>query len=113
MNNMKTKYRLIHRGIRGGKFYAVEKTTGKRTSLATTDRDEANRLLAAMNEAGHQPAINLSLARVYLRHSDPLASVRTWQHVMEEIIKSKTGENQVRGKSWPNPANTIPSARAC
>ena len=33
MNNMKTKYRLIYRGIRGGKFYAVEKTTGKRTSL--------------------------------------------------------------------------------
>jgi len=96
MNTMKTRYRLIHRGHRGGKFYAVEKATGKRTSLQTTDKDEAARLLAAMNEAGHQPAINLSLARVYLKHSDPLAAVRTWQHVLEEIIKTKSGENQVR-----------------
>ena len=28
MNTMKTRYRLIHRGHRGGKFYAVEKATG-------------------------------------------------------------------------------------
>ena len=96
MNKMKTRYRLIHRGLRGGMFYRVDKTTGKRASLHTTDPDEAARLLAALNEAGHQPAINLSLARVYLRHSDPLAAVRTWQHVMAEIINSKTGENQVR-----------------
>ena len=25
----------------------------------------------ALNEAGKQPAMNLSLARVYLKHSDP------------------------------------------
>ena len=88
MNTMKTRYRLIHRGHRGGKFYAVEKATGKRTSLQTTDKDEAARLLAAMNEAGHQPAINLSLARVYLKHSDPLAAVRTWQHVLGHNSKA-------------------------
>jgi len=99
---MKTRYRLIHRGIRGGKFYAVEKTTGKRTSLHTSQRDEAARLLAAMNEAGYQPAMNLCLARVYLRHSDPLVAVRTWQHVLDEIVHSKSGENQNRWKVMAN-----------
>jgi len=29
-------------------------------------------------------AMNLSLARVYLRHSDPMVSVRTWQNVLYE-----------------------------
>ena len=53
----------------------------------------------AMNEAGKQPAMNLSLARVYLRHSDPMVSVRTWQHVLEEIIGIKTGATQDRWKS--------------
>jgi integrase len=96
MNNMNARYRLIYRGHRGGMFYGVDKTTGKRTSLKTTDKAEATRTIAAMNEAGQQPAMNLSLARVYLRHSDPLVSARTWQTVFEEIIRSKSGENQIR-----------------
>ena len=53
-------------------------------------------MLVAMNEAGQQPAMNLSLARVYLRHSDPLVTTRTWQTVFDEIIRTKTGENQKR-----------------
>ena len=69
------------------------------TSLKTKDKAEANRLLMAMNEAGKQPAMNLSLARVYLRHSDPMVSTRTWQNVLEEIIALKTGPTQARWKS--------------
>lgn len=53
-------------------------------------------MLVALNEASQQPAMNLSLARVYLRHSDPAASTRTWQTVIDEIIRTKTGENQNR-----------------
>jgi hypothetical protein len=68
---MQARYRLTCRGIRGGKYYCVDKTTGKRTSLQTTDREEATRLLAAMDEAGHQPAVNLQIARAYLAASDP------------------------------------------
>jgi integrase len=52
----------------------------------------------ALNEAGRQPAMNLGLARVYLRHSDPLVAQRTWQHVLEEIIKLKCGPTQTRWK---------------
>ncbi len=43
--------------------------------------------------------MSLSLARVYLRHSDPMVSVRTWQNVLEEIIGIKTGPTQARWKS--------------
>jgi len=52
-----------------------------------------------MNEAGKQPAMNLSLARVYFKHSDPMVAQRTWQHVLDEIIKLKSGPTQYRWQS--------------
>jgi integrase len=95
--NMKLRYRLFLR--RKSVYYAFDDTTKTFTSLKTKDKAEANRLLMAMNEAGHQPAMNLSLARVYLRHSDPLVSKRTWQNVLDEIIAIKTGPTQTRWKT--------------
>ena len=95
--NMKLRYRLFLR--RKSVYYAYDDTTKTFTSLKTKDKAEANRLLMAMNEAGHQPAMNLSLARVYLRHSDPLVSTRTWQNVLGEIIAIKSGPTQARWKS--------------
>ena len=95
--NMKTRYRLFLR--RKSVYYAFDDTTKTFTSLKTKDKAEAARLLMAMNEAGKQPAMNLSLARVYLRHSDPMVSVRTWQHVLDAIIQVKSGPTQARWKS--------------
>ena len=95
--NMKLRYRLFLR--RKSVYYAFDDTTKTFTSLKTKDKAEANRLLMAMNEAGKQPAMNLSLARVYLRHSDPMVSTRTWQNVLDEIIAIKTGPTQTRWKS--------------
>jgi integrase len=95
--NMKLRYRLFLR--RKSVYYAFDDTTKTFTSLKTKDKTEAARLLVALNEAGKQPAMNLSLARVYLRHSDPMVSVRTWQHVLDEIIAIKSGPTQVRWKS--------------
>ena len=95
--NMKLRYRLFLR--RKSVYYAFDDQTKTFTSLKTKDKAEANRLLMAMNEAGQQPAMNLSLARVYLRHSDPMVSVRTWQNVLDEIIGLKTGPTQDRWKS--------------
>ena len=95
--NMKLRYRLFLR--RKSVFYAFDNSTKTFTSLKTRDRAEANRLLTAMNEAGQQPAMNLSLARVYLRHSDPLVATRTWQHVLDQIISLKTGPTQARWRS--------------
>ena len=92
--NMKSRYRLFLR--RQSVYYAFDNLTKTFTSLKTKDKAEATRLLVAMNEAGQQPAMNLSLARVYLRHSDPLVAQRTWQTVLDEIIRTKSGENQIR-----------------
>jgi integrase len=95
--NMKLRYRLFLR--RKSVYYAFDDTTKTFTSLKTKDKAEGERLLMAMNEAGKQPAMNLSLARVYLRHSDSLVSVRTWRNVLDEIIALKTGPTQTRWKS--------------
>ncbi len=94
---MKERYRLFLR--RKSVYYAFDNTTKKFESLKTKDKAQAERLLLAMNEAGKQPAMNLSLARVYLKHSDPMVSERTWQHVLNEIIKLKSGPTQYRWQS--------------
>ena len=85
MQNMNDRYRLIHRNIRGGRFYCVDKTTGKRTSLKTTDKDEAQQVIAAKNQAERQPVLNLQIAQAYLTASDPAWTQRTWQDVINEI----------------------------
>ena len=91
---MKQTFGLVRRPW--GVFYAKNKATGEQKTLKTKNKTEATRLLVAMNEAGQQAAMNLSLAKVYLRHSDPLVASRTWQTVIDEIIQTKTGENQAR-----------------
>ena len=54
------------------------------------------RLLHAKNEAALEPAMNLQIAQVYLEHGDPALSSRTWQHVMEQMISTKTGNTRER-----------------
>ena len=90
---MKDRYRLFLR--RKSVYYAFDNTTKTFQSLKTKDKAEAKRLLMALNEAGQQPAMNLGLARVYLKHSDPMVSQRTWQHVLDEIIKLKSGADPI------------------
>jgi integrase len=97
---MKDRYRLFLR--RKSVYYAFDNTTKTFESLKTKDKAEATRLLMALNEAGKNPAMNLGLARVYLRHTDPMVSKRTWQHVLEEIISLKTGSTRCR---WRTAAN--------
>jgi hypothetical protein len=93
---MKNRYRLISRGSRGGAFYCVDGSTGKRTSLGDCSRDEAEQIILAKNQALRQPALNLRIARAYLAGSDSGANTRTWQHVMDEIPRLKTGETRAR-----------------
>ena len=92
---MKARYRLFLR--RKSVYYAFDTTTRKFQSLETKDRQEAARLTATLNEAGKQPAMNLRLARVYLQHSDPAFSSRTWQHVnrqIPEVVPAVWGKTQ-------------------
>src|SRR6478609_8110449 len=95
---MKERYRLFRR--RQSVYYAFDSQTNKKQSLETKDRSEAQRLMMSLNEAGKQPAMKLRLARVYLQHSDPAFSSRTWQNVMDEAAKTKgtaAQERWVRG----------------
>jgi len=85
--NMKNRYRAFRRGW--GVYYCEDTQTRKQESLATTDKQEALRLVHAKNEGEHHPAFSLQLARVYWKAGDAAAASRTWQFVMDEIIKTK------------------------
>jgi len=77
---------------RGAVYWVQDNITGRQESLHTKDRTEAKRLLHAKNEAHRQPIINMQIARAYLLVGDPQAAKRTWQWVMEEIVKLKQRE---------------------
>jgi len=92
---MKRRF-ILYRRKRGGMFYLEDTQSKKQESLHTSDRAEALTLLHSKNEAHRQPVLNLQIARTYLSAADPEVTRRTWQRVMDEIICTKTGENQVR-----------------
>lgn len=96
-HEMKNRYRVFRRGW--GTFYCEDLVTKKQVSLKTRDKDEAYRLVAAQNETQNTPAFSLHLARVYWKAGDPVAAKRTWQNVMYEIPKLKTGDTQHRWRT--------------
>jgi len=59
---MKTRFRLIRRGVRGCRYYCVDTLTGKRTSLKTRSEDDALQIVQAKNQALRQPSLNLHIA---------------------------------------------------
>jgi integrase len=79
---MKSQFILFRRS---GVFYSEDTVTGKQTSLRTKIKSEALVILNAKNESARQPNLNLQLARAYLSASDPEATQRTWQDVMDEM----------------------------
>jgi integrase len=92
--DMAQRYRKFKRAW--GTWYVFDNATGNSSSLKTRVRAEAEQQVAAMNETERQPAINLSLAKVYLNATDPKLATRTWQEVMEHITARKTGETKRR-----------------
>jgi integrase len=93
---MKNRYRLISRGSRGATFYSVDTLTGKRRSLGAADRDAAEQIVAAQNQAQRQPSLNLQIARAYLAGSDSGVATRTWREALEFLIGTKHGPTQQR-----------------
>src|SRR5262245_35696231 len=93
---MKARYRLIRRGLRGGVFYCVDNVTGTRTSLGTSDVDEAEQIVTAKNQALRQPALNLQLAKAYLAGIDSGINTRTWRHAIQALTETKHAENKQR-----------------
>lgn len=82
--------------LRGSVYWCQDNETGKQETLRTKDRTTAERLFNAKNEAHQQPIINLQIARAYLLVGDPQVATRTWQFVMDEIVKLKHDETRVR-----------------
>jgi integrase len=93
---MKTRYRLMTRGCRSNAFYCVDTATGKRTSLGKVDRDTAEQIVLAKNQALRQPTLNLQIAKAYLAGSDSGVASRTWGQAIQTLIETKDGETQKR-----------------
>ena len=70
MNTMSTRYRLVRRGSRGGRYYCVDTKTGQRLSLNTSEAADAQEIVDAKNKAAKQPALNLQLAKAYMAGTD-------------------------------------------
>ena len=83
--DMTQRYRKFKRSW--GTWYAFDNATGNSVSLKTRVKAEAVQKVNAMNETERQPSINLGLARVYLNATDPKLATRTWQDVMENIVR--------------------------
>jgi integrase len=92
---MRQRYRLYFRE-KTGRYYIHDDATGKQESLHTKDKATAQRLFHSRSEAEKQPAINLQIARAYLAATDSQIGTRTWQYVMDEMVKLKKGETQRR-----------------
>ena len=88
---MKQQFRLFRRGW--GTYYVEDTSTGKQETLHTRNKQDAQRLVHARNEARHQPLINLQIARAYLSAAEPAFLSRTWQHVMDCAGEGKKGTN--------------------
>jgi len=59
LREYETRHRVIRRRSRGGAFYCADTTTGKRTSLQTSNEAEASQIVLAKNQAERQPVLNL------------------------------------------------------
>jgi integrase len=90
---MAAKYWLFKRNET---YYVEDTTTRKQWSLKTKNKAKAEQIIATMNAPAQNAAMNLTLAKVYLRNSDPAVASRTWQTVLDEIIAARQGNTKIR-----------------
>jgi hypothetical protein len=87
-------YRLYQRS--NGIFYAENVNTNKQATLKTRDPAAAARLLAGMNQAAEQPALNVAMAKVYLGAKSPLFCSRTWGDLMMAMAAGYSAATLIR-----------------
>jgi hypothetical protein len=90
---MKAKYWLCKRN---NVFFSFDSANGQRLSLHTRDREEAQRILRAKNDAATQPAINISIAKAYLVGTDPKLVARTWGDAIKHYCSKQKETTRVR-----------------
>ncbi len=88
---MSERFKLVKLGNRGGMFYCKDTLTNERKSLHTKDRKEAEKLVFHKNEAVANVQVCRKVGMAYLGAADPELTTRTWEFVMEDIIKDKHG----------------------
>jgi integrase len=88
----------LYRGERGT-YFCFDNVTRKRTGLQTKDRDAAEQIVLAKNQALRQPVLNLQIAKAYLAGTDNGVTTRTWQQAIEALTNTKQGANQHRWKT--------------
>jgi hypothetical protein len=81
---------------RKGVYYVHDAETGKRESLNTRDKREAERLRAARNETADKPALGLAMAKAYLSAYDPTLTDRTWRDVITEFCSRGKPQTRLR-----------------
>ena len=106
---MKNRYRLLYRGERGT-FFCFDNVTRMRTGLQTKDRDAAEQIVLAKNQALRQPVLNLQIAKAYLAGTDNGVTTRTWQNAIEALINTKQGANRHR---WTTAAKDKAQGQSC
>jgi integrase len=99
---MRDRFRMYQRN--GGSFYAKDRKTGRSFSLDTSSRSEAQRLLAAKNQADEQPYLNLAMAKVYLSAHSPEFLTRTWDHLIELMAQNYQGPTAIRWRKFARSA---------
>lgn len=85
------RYRVVRLGSRKNRYYCRDVVTGSRTSLKTTDRETADRIVLHRNEVAKNPHINRQIGMAYLSGADPNLVLRVWQDVMDDILRDKQG----------------------
>jgi hypothetical protein len=99
-------------------FYCVDKVTGKRTSLKTTNKDEAQQIVDAKNNSLRQPVLNLQIAKAYLAGTDNGIATRTWRQALDSLtspakrrlVARRCGDGAL-GKSFTPPSSPRPATR--
>jgi hypothetical protein len=86
---MKPRYRLFKRGKY---YYSEDANSRQQHSLHTGDQTEAQRLIAAKNEAINNAQFTLAIGQTYLAVTDAEILTRTWNEVMN-VISARGGES--------------------
>jgi integrase len=92
---MRNRYRLLYRGERDT-YFCFDTMARKRTSLHTNDRDAAEQIVLAKNQALRQPVLNLQIAKAYLAGTDSGVSSRTWNDALTSLVETKHGSTRER-----------------
>lgn len=79
---------------RAGIYYLQDAQTGRRESLNTRSKREAEQTRAARNDAAANPRVGLAMAKAILTTYDPQMARRTWQDVMEEFCRRGKPQTQ-------------------